>query len=344
MTSLVSGLKIGRKIGSGHFGEVFLGEDEVHGEVAVKVLTRAMGESAGDWAKRKAGLLAEAQKLSRAKHPNVVQVYQILERDDGDSIQFCMAFCKGGSLLNAFEHGPMKISAVRKVGTEVLLGLQALHHGDMLHRDIKPGNILLDGKGVALLGDFGLVTDDLILGYGSMAGYSDHIAIEVWQDLLTTTKSDIWALGMTVYRLLHGKVWYEEAPNPEPLVKKGGFASTLKWLPHIPDRWRRIIRKMMNDDTAARFQSADQALAAFSKLPIEPDWECSVTTARVQWERKAKGRRIIVQWDRHGPRRHEWRAWSEPLGPKGRNMTLGGSTGVIGSGQAVKELESFFDV
>ena len=344
MTNLISGLKIGTKIGNGHFGEVFLGEDEIHGKVAVKVLARTPGESDAAWKQRRDGLLAEAKHLARARHPNVVPVYHIVEGDDGKSILFCMAFCEGGALLGAFERGPMKLSAVRKAGTEVLLGLQSLHHDDMLHRDIKPGNILLNGQGVALLSDFGLVTDELILGYGSMAGYSDHIAYEVWHNHLTSAKSDIWALGMTIYRLLHGKAWYEEAPRPQTLVKKGGFASTLKWLPHVPDRWRRVVRKMMNDDSSARYQSADQVLSAFSGLSIEPDWECNVTPVRIQWERQAKGRRILVQWDRLAPRRHEWRAWSEPLGSTGRKKTLGGSNGIVGSVQAVKELEKFFGV
>jgi serine/threonine protein kinase len=343
MTNLVSGLKIGTKIGNGHFGEVFLGEDEVHGKVAVKVLTRASGEADSDWAKRKKGLLAEAQNLAMARHPNVVPVYHIVEADDGSSILFCMDFCEGGSLLPAFKNGPMTFSAVRNVTMEVLLGLQSLHHEPMLHRDIKPGNILLDGHGVAKLGDFGLVTDELILGYGSIAGYSDHIAIEVWRDLLTSAKSDIWALGMTIYRLLHGKTWYEESPRPAGVVQKGGFAASLKWLPHIPDQLRRIIRKMMHDDTSARFQSADQVLSAFSKLPVKPDWDCTVTPARVQWTRDTQSRRITVQWDRLAPQRHEWRAWSEPLGGKGRRANLGSSNGVVRKDQAVRELEAFFE-
>ena len=90
----------------------------------------------------------------------------------------------------------MIFPAVRKAGTEVLMGLAALHARQMLHRDIKPGNILIDTAGVALIGDFGLVTDDLLLGYGSQAGYGDHIAYEVWQGKGTSAKSDIWALGI----------------------------------------------------------------------------------------------------------------------------------------------------
>ena len=309
MSSLISSLKIGTKIGNGHFGDVFLAEDEVHGKVAVKVLQRASGESDSGWAQRKVGLLAEAQLLAKARHPNVVPVYHIVEADDGESILFCMAFCEGGSLLSAFKNGPMMLTAVRRVGMEVLLGLQSLHHIPMLHRDIKPGNILLNAHGTAQLADFGLVTDELILGYGSIAGYSDHIAIEVWTGL----------------------------------VQKGGFASTLKWLPHVPNRWRRVLRKMMNDDTSARYQSADQVLSAISKLPVDLEWECEVSPARIQWVRTAKSRKIIVQWDRLAPRRHEWKAWSEPLG-KGRKATLGGSQGQIIKSQVIKDLEDFFEV
>jgi len=343
MSSLISSLKIGTKIGNGHFGDVFLAEDEVHGKVAVKVLQRASGESDSGWAQRKVGLLAEAQLLAKARHPNVVPVYHIVEADDGESILFCMAFCEGGSLLSAFKNGPMMLTAVRRVGMEVLLGLQSLHHIPMLHRDIKPGNILLNAHGTAQLADFGLVTDELILGYGSIAGYSDHIAIEVWQSLLTSAKSDIWALGMTLYRLMHGETWYRESATPTGLVQKGGFASTLKWLPHVPNRWRRVLRKMMNDDTSARYQSADQVLSAISKLPVDLEWECEVSPARIQWVRTAKSRKIIVQWDRLAPRRHEWKAWSEPLG-KGRKATLGGSQGQIIKSQVIKDLEDFFEV
>ncbi len=222
------------QLGNGHFGEVFLGQDGVHGKVAVKVLARKPSHSDVEWQAYKASFLAEAQSLSKATHRNVVQVFHIEELPGGDSIRFCMALCPGGSLQSAFEVGPMTLAAVRKVGTEVLMGLNALHARQMLHRDIKPGNILIDAQGVAQIGDFGLVSDDLVLGYGSQAGYYDHIAYEVWHGRGTSAKSDIWAFGMTLFRLLHGKTWYDEAPKPHTVVRNGGFADSLKWLPHVP--------------------------------------------------------------------------------------------------------------
>lgn len=341
MSAVVPALTIVSKLGNGHFGEVFLGTDCVHGRVAVKVLSREPSEGDAEWLKRKSGFLAEAQKLSKAKHRNVVQVYRIEELPDGNSIRFCMDFCPGGSLQSHFDAGPMSLFNVRKSATEVTLGLDALHARGMLHRDIKPGNILIDGDGVAQLGDFGLVTDDLILGYGSQAGYTDHIAHEVWHGGGTSVKTDIWALGMTLYRLLHGKSWYEESLPPRYMVRNGNYSDILRWLPHIPRAWRRTIRKMLNDDPSLRYQTAGEVLNALSVLPT-PSWEVTVSPPLVRWEQTVGGRLKVVEWTRHSERKHEWSARTEPADGNGRTMRLDGSTGIIGRAQTIKELEKFF--
>lgn len=339
--TIVPPLHIGKRLGNGHFGEVFLAKDGVHGQVAVKVLSRKSSQSDQEWMLYKTSFLAEAQNLSKATHRNVVQVYHIEESPDGNSIRFCMTYCAGGSLQSHFEAGPMTLHTLRKAGTEILLGLSALHARGMLHRDIKPGNILIDACNVAQIADFGLVTDNLLLGYGSQAGYCDHIAYEVWQGRGTSAKSDIWAFGMTLYRLLHGKMWYEEAQKPRDVVSQGGFVDTLRWLPHVPKVWRRVIRKMLTDDPAARYQTAQQALDALAKLPTNPVWQVDVTPAIVRWKQTTKGRLNVVEWERNLPRKHEWCAWSEPLGD-GRKKTLGGSSGIVGSRKAIAELESYF--
>ncbi|MDN7560318.1 serine/threonine-protein kinase [Burkholderia orbicola] len=343
MAKVVPALQIGKKLGNGHFGEVFLGQDSVHGQVAVKVLARKLGQSDSEWDMHKEGFLAEAQNLSKARHDNVVQVYSIEELPDGNSIRFCMAYCQNGSLQSAFEAGPMTMPDVRKVATEVCLGLEALHARGMLHRDIKPGNILRNSAGIAQLGDFGLVTDNLILGYGSQAGYSDHLAYEVWLGEGTSIRTDIWALGMTLYRLLHGKVWYEQGQAPRQVIEHGRFADSLQWLPHVPKAWRRVIRKMLNDDKTMRYQSASQVLNALSSLPI-PAWQTSVRPNLVRWEQVNGNRLRIVEWTEHSSRKHEWNAWSQPIGTMGRSMTLGASTGLTSKRQVIRELEHFFDI
>jgi serine/threonine-protein kinase len=329
------------KLGEGAFGQVFLGKDEAHGEVAVKVLSRKASWTDVEWGNWKKSFLTEAQHLSRAAHEHVVKVHHIAAADDGQSVVICMAFCPGGSLQKRYEQGPMTIGAVREVATDVLLGLQCLHLRDMIHRDIKPANILLDTRGKALIGDFGLVTDDLVLGYASQAGYSDHIAYEVWMGKGTSVKSDIWAFGATLYRLLHGKQWYEELPPPRDLIAHGGFADQLPWLPHVPKRWRRVIRQMMEDDAGKRYPTAEAALSAVSSLPVAPIWESVVTPDMVRWQQTKGGRLHVAEWTRKS-RQHRWSAWSEPLpGTKGQKKTLGGSNGVVTAKQAMSGLENY---
>jgi serine/threonine protein kinase len=338
---LTGGVALGAKIDNGHFGSVFRATDQVHGDVAVKIIERKANSSDQEWALQKGEILQEAQSLAKAKHRNIVQVYHLEVNATDDAVHICMEYCSGGSLKKAFEAGPLTLSAVRRIGTDVLLGLDCLHARGMLHRDLKPGNILLDAKGRARIADFGLVTDRLILGYGSAAGYSDHLAYEIWHNGPTSAKTDLWAFGMTLYRLLHGEVWYNQSPAPRFVVRNGGFADSLKWLPHVPSRWRRTIRAMLNDDPAARIGSVGAAQAAFSRLPVEPSWECEINEDEVLWKKIAKARKHFVLWTRHSPRKHEWAAWTEPVGA-GNRRAIDGSNGIVSGTEAIRQLEAFF--
>lgn len=342
MTVLISNIIRGPKIGNGSFGEVFHAVDPVHGAVAIKEMRQQQNEPNAAWELRKKGLLKEGQRLSQANHANVVRVHGILQSDKDDAVVLVMELCQNGSLQTAFEAGPMKLGDVQKVSTEVALGLHALHARGMLHRDIKPGNILLPATNIAKIGDFGLVTDNIIVGYGSSAGYADHLAPEVWNGQGTSIKSDVWALGMTIYRLIHGAEWYSRLTfDPSVDVCAGGFAKLLPWLPHVPKPWRRFVRTMMNDDTRYRYQDANQVINALGSLSPEPNWPCEVRADKIAWSRIANGRHIHVVWEKHSVRKYEWRAWSQPIG-LGRRRTLGGSKGAISYSQSEKELRAFF--
>ncbi|MBV5256968.1 serine/threonine protein kinase [Synechococcus moorigangaii CMS01] len=341
MSDYNSRLVIGEPLGNGCFGQVHKARDPAHGEVAAKVFTRSVLLADEEWAEFKTGHLGEAQHLSRAEHRNVVKVHYVAEGSDGDSVVICMAYCPGGSLQSHFERGPLPLRDVKRIATQVLHGLGALHQRGMLHRDIKPANILLDRHNVAQLGDFGLVTDNLVLGYGSQAGYADHIAYEVWQGEGTSAKSDIWALGMTLYRLIHGEAWYNDGLKPRHIVANGGFAQSLRWLPHVPKDWRRVIRKMLADDPASRYQSTQQVLNGVATLATDPIWQIDIDHRLIHWQQLRSGRRIRVEWERLSERRHNWRAWSEPVGA-GRSKTLGGSSGVVGRRDAEAGLRRFF--
>ena len=341
MSTLKSGLVLKDFIARGHFGEVFSASDPVHGLVAVKRMTKNPDETDDDWNARRKSMMKEAQHLKQATHRNVVQVHHLLEDESTEAILFVMDLCQG-SLEKEYKTGPMPLSRLRRVATDVTHGLQALHARGLLHRDLKPGNLLIGRDGTAKLGDFGFVTDEIAYGYASGAGYVNHLAPEFFDGRITSEKTDIWALGMTFYRLLHGSEWYTQSPAPRQVVPLGGFASKLKWLPHVPKKWRRVLRTMLRDDPKRRYQTATAVFEALSSLSIEPDWKCSVSATEVVWNRDARDRTQRVLWKRSDPERNEWRAWSEPSGA-GRHRLLAGSSGTIRRTSAEKELMDFFE-
>jgi serine/threonine-protein kinase len=334
---------IGARIGGGYFGDVHEGTDNVHGKIAVKVLRPLPWESPAQWAARKESLLDEAQNLKAAEHDNVVRVHALVRADTDDRLHMITEFCEKGSLQAEYEHGPLRLVRVKTVITDTCRGLDCIHSRGMVHRDIKPGN-LLGSKRRLKIGDFGLVSNSLVLGYASAAGYSDHLAPEVHKDGLTSAQTDVWAMGMTIYRLLHGDVFYREhfsAPGidiPES-IKNGGFVGALPWLPHIPDAWRKFIRKAMHDETAHRFKTAFAMSQAAARLPIDPGWECVYAPAHVVWKRKKGDRQIEVIREILSPRKHLWAATS--TGGVRSRLLDGVKTPVSGSA-ATGGLETFF--
>jgi eukaryotic-like serine/threonine-protein kinase len=342
MTDLIANLRKGRKLGNGYFGEVFLCKDAVHGDVAAKVFRRdhPSVETDAAWQNRRADLLKEGQRLKDADHENVVRVHYLVERDDGNEIYLVMHLCDGGSLQSAFEVGPLPLDDVRRIWTQATHGLRAVHDRGMIHRDIKPSNLLVD-QGIVKLGDFGLATDELVLGYASNRAYGDHAAYEIWNGEGTSVKSDIWALGMTAYRLIHGEQWCGRSRPPHEIIEDGNFAERLKWLPHVPKRWRTVI-KTMSDDKDERYENANRMLQAIARLDPAPNWSCAVAPDLITWTRETADRRITVQWNQHSQRSYSWVAESEPLNGKGRRRTLSTSGGCIGYADSDKQLRQFF--
>lgn len=340
MRATISTLRFGLLIGSGHFGAVYKCQHPVQGNIAVKVLEKEARESDTDWNQRKHDLLAEAQYLKAAEHERVVRVYDVVHDAVEDKIYMLLQLCQG-SLGDPYDDGPLDISTLRTYLNDTVAGLCCIHNREIIHRDLKPHNILIGPDGRAKLGDFGLVTDRLVLGYGSLAGYSDHIAYEVWHTGRTSKKSDIWGFGMTAYRLLLGKGFYETLPAPRGEVRAGNYSAKLNWLPHIPKQWRTFIKKCMTDDPDNRFQSAESMQSAISRLPIEPNWTCTYSANLVKWTREKGTREISVTHEIHSARKHEWKAVSKPLNGVGLERKLAGSSGVVSKTKAIHELESF---
>jgi eukaryotic-like serine/threonine-protein kinase len=336
-----SELKRRTLIGQGYFGEVYEGEDPLHKKVAVKTLKRPSYMTQHDWEAYQDKLVNEAQSLLDAKHRNVVNVLHVVRSPSDHSVHVVLEFCGGGCLEDEHKRGPISVLRLRKVITDVCSGLTCIHNHGMIHRDIKPGNILSSSSRWKI-GDFGLVTADLAYGYASMQGYLDHLPPESHRDRITSVKSDIWALGMTIYRLLHGMDFYQRVYSCTDIpdrVLRGGFATKLPWLPHVPVDWRRFVRRAMHDDPSRRFETALQMSQAAGGLSTEPDWSCTFTADLIRWVAPRGSRTLEVVWEIQSPNKHQW--WAKSTGGI-RPRKLGGSTGILNRTQVVAELEDFF--
>lgn len=195
-------------IGSGGMGRVWRAHDELlHRAVAIKELTAALYVSEGDQAVLLARTRAEARAAARINHPAVVTLHDVLDHDGRPWI--VMELVEGNSLADAVKDaGRVEPREAARVGLWVLRALQAAHAAGVLHRDVKPGNVLLSQDGRVLLTDFGIAQvegDTTITRTGEIVGSVDYLAPERLRGEDPGPSSDLWALGATLYTAVEGR-------------------------------------------------------------------------------------------------------------------------------------------
>ncbi|MFC4470571.1 protein kinase [Streptomyces xiangluensis] len=195
-------------IGSGGMGRVWRAHDEVlHRAVAIKELTAALYVSESDQAVLLARTRAEARAAARINHSAVVTVHDVLEHDGRPWI--VMELVEGHSLADAVkDSGRVEPREAARIGLWVLRALRAAHSAGVLHRDIKPGNVLLSWDGRVLLTDFGIAQvegDTTITRTGEVVGSVDYLPPERIRGHEPGPASDLWALGATLYTAVDGR-------------------------------------------------------------------------------------------------------------------------------------------
>ncbi|MGV9290355.1 serine/threonine-protein kinase [Streptomyces sp. NPDC003719] len=206
---LVAGrYRLGETIGSGGMGRVWRAHDEVlHRAVAIKELTAAHYVSESDQAILLARTRGEARAAARINHSAVVTVHDVLEHDGRPWI--VMELVEGRSLADAVkEDERVAPREAARVGLWVLRALRAAHTAGVLHRDVKPGNVLLADDGRVLLTDFGIAQiegDSTITRTGEVVGSVDYLAPERVRGHDPGPSSDLWALGATLYTAVEGR-------------------------------------------------------------------------------------------------------------------------------------------
>ncbi|MFI0134874.1 protein kinase domain-containing protein [Streptomyces luteogriseus] len=200
--------RLAESIGSGGMGRVWRAHDEVlHRSVAIKELTAALYVSESEQAILLARTRAEARAAARINHSAVVTVHDVLEHDGRPWI--VMELVEGRSLADAVkEEGRVEPREAARIGLWVLRALRAAHTAGVLHRDIKPGNVLLGRDGRVLLTDFGIAQiegDTTITRTGEVVGSVDYLAPERIRGNDPGPSSDLWALGATLYTAVEGR-------------------------------------------------------------------------------------------------------------------------------------------
>ncbi|MEU9911904.1 serine/threonine-protein kinase [Streptomyces sp. NPDC051001] len=195
-------------IGSGGMGRVWRAHDEVlHRAVAIKELTAALYVSESDQERLLHRTRAEARAAARINHSAVVTVHDVLDHDARPWI--VMELIEGRSLADAVKaQGRIEAAETARIGLWVLRALRAAHSAGVLHRDVKPGNVLLSHDGRVLLTDFGIAQiegDTTITRTGEVVGSVDYLAPERVRGHDPGPASDLWALGATLYTAVEGR-------------------------------------------------------------------------------------------------------------------------------------------
>jgi tRNA A-37 threonylcarbamoyl transferase component Bud32 len=272
------------RLGRGGMGVVWRAVDEVLGrEVAVKEL-RAYTDSAGpELADLRLRMQREARAAARVRHPGVVVVHDIAEVDGRPLI--VMELVDGPSLDDVLrERGALGAQEAARIGAEVMDALAAAHRVGVLHRDVKPGNILLDRSERVVLTDFGIATmadpDDgsatQLTGSGELVGSLDYLAPERAKGAAPGPASDVWALGAALYAAVEGASPFRrtstfstltaiiDEPLPEP--RRAG--------PLAP-----VLRRLMDKRPDAR-PDAEEACALLRAVAREPVADTPTTALR----------------------------------------------------------------
>ncbi len=278
--------KVLERLGSGGMGSVYLCEHRLmRRRVAVKVLPTAKADDPSSLER----FYREARAVAALDHPNIVRAYDI---DQDEKLHFLvMEYVDGASFQEIVKKsGPMDVLRACHYVRQSCFGLQHAHDSAALvHRDIKPGNILVDRNGVVKILDMGLALffndqDDIITRKydENVLGTADYLAPEQALDShAVDIRADVYSLGATFYFCLTGKAPFSEGTVAQKLIwhQTRQPKPIRHFRPEVPDGLVSVIDRMMAKDPVHRYQTpqaVSEALAPFTGAPIGPPPEAEM--------------------------------------------------------------------
>ncbi|WCN79727.1 protein kinase [Micromonospora sp. LH3U1] len=312
-------------VGTGGMGRVWLARDEMlHRDVAVKEVAPPSWLAEAERAELRLRTLREARTAARLNHPNVVRIYDVVH--DRGSPWIVMEYVPSRSVQQIISaEGPLSPQRTARIGLAVLAALRAAHTAGVLHRDVKPHNVLVADDGRVVLTDFGLATFDggegAMTGPGTVLGSPQFVAPERAREGVSDPRTDLWSLGATLYATVEGQSPYARSSAmatlsalatepPDPMRRAGPLGPVLTGLLQR-DPWRRLtaieaeplLRSAAADDdqpvrsarssAVAAVRRAGRATGADSVSPGIPLGDQATPTSRPT-RRPARLRRLIA--------------------------------------------------
>ena len=261
------------KIGNGGMATVYKSKDRVLNRyVAVKIL-RDEFTTDEEFIKR---FRIEAQSAASLTHPNIVSIFDV--GNEGSLYYIVMELIKGKTLKEIIteENGPLPWKWSLNVVTQIASALETAHKNNIVHRDIKPHNIIITEDGIAKVTDFGIAKADsnsTITAFGTTIGSVHYFSPEHARGGYTDAKSDLYSLGVVMYEMLTGRVPFD-ADTPVSVALKHMQEDPIEpkeLNDNIPQVVNDIIMKAMQKDVNLRYQSATEMLKDLNAALKNPD-------------------------------------------------------------------------
>ena len=266
-----------RKIGAGGMGDVYLAHDtSLNRRVAIKLLT---DELTTDELGRKQ-LMREARAAASLDHANICSVYEIAAQDHVTFI--VMQYVEGETLADRIARQPMQIEELLGIAEQVADGLADAHSHGVIHRDIKPHNIMLTSRGQVKLLDFGLAkvvrregasaieiaTHSLSGESGVIAGTVPYMSPEQLRAEPIDVRSDIFSLGVVMYEMITGRQPFARDSSAETIaaIQKVEPAPVRRYRGDAPEALQSIVEKSLEKDRKERYQTARELLMDLKSL------------------------------------------------------------------------------
>ena len=293
-STLIGRYEVIRELGRGAMGTVFMARDTALGRlVALKTFRAPFAEGADpqDSGVLRRRSLREAQRAGTLSHPSVITIYDVVEIPEDDSFYIVMEYVEGQALdARMRERGPMKLGEVAPLVAQIASALDHLHARGIVHRDVKPGNVLVTPEGRVKITDFGIARseDPAATLDTDIYGTPYYMAPEQVQGKPVDARTDVFALGVVLYEMLTGT-------RPFPGSTVAEVAHRIVYGPPaepevdgkpLPAAVREVLAQALAKDPDDRFPSAGALAAAVQDLAdTTGNLELDATTAfpRKRW-------------------------------------------------------------